>query len=451
MKRSFLLLFALINISLKAQTDTLLHGYNPKIYPTVLSAAENIAMPFLIDQHYVSYPNATAKDSTLTYYSLKYHVHNYYLNPTTGYYIASSLYTTYGINIFSKIWPTQIPNIFFKASDTSFYCYSDCVGYLTRLLSATGDTTATGNAYTNIMNTIRGVNTSPFAAKGYVATAYEFAAGFPTLPTKVTSGWQYVCGNVEADSINAYNHVLRTSINTYNGVRQGGFANSQAGDILAFGYSASQSSNGHVMVMEKSPQLLTNSALSTFFPSKSLASAQALLKKRHIYSVPVFDCSGLQAHFQDSRTLTSGIGHGTLLVFTDTADDAPLGFVFDTAQANYNPIHTDTLGSAVYAISVGRWVTGITTGIPSTSILTSISVYPNPGKNKLTISVDNGQWIANSEISIYNLSGEKVYSRELSTLHFPLSVDVSGWPNGLYIIKYTSENGNTSTLKWIKQ
>jgi len=429
------------------QTDTLLHGYNSKIYPSVISAAEDIAMPYLIDEHYISYPNATAKDSTITYYSLKYHVHNYYLNPTTGYYIASSLYTTYGINVFSKIWPTQIPNIFFKAADTSFYCYSDCVGYLTRLLSAAGDTTATGNAYTNIMNTVRGVNTSPFAAKGYVATAYEFAAAFPTLPTKVTSGWQYICGNVEADSVNAYNHVLRTSINSYNGVRQGGFALSQTGDVLAFGYSASQSSNGHIMVMEKSPQLLTNTTLAAFFPAKSLASAKALLKKHHIYSVPVFDCSGLQAHFQDSRTLTSGIGHGTLLVYTDTTDDAPMGFVFDTLQANYNPIHTDTLGSAVYVISVGRFINGSLTGMPTMgNINQSIRAYPNPGNSELNIVLpENTKGI----IEIYTTDGKFIL--EQNTISSLLKLNTQNWPRGLYIIKYLPDNGSRSILKWVKE
>ncbi len=446
MGKCFLLsLFALVGLSSQAQTDTLLHGYNPKIYPSVISAAEDIAMPYLIDEHYINYPNATVKDSTITYYSLKYHVHNYYLNPTTGYYIASSLYSTYGINVFSKIWPTQIPNIFFKSADTSFYCQSDCVGYLTRLLSATGDTTATGNAYTNIMNTIRGVNTSPFAAKGYVATAYEFAAGFPTLPTKVSSGWQYVCGNVEADSIDKYNHVLRTSINTYNGVRQGGFASSQTGDVLAFGYSKSQSSNGHVMIFEKSPQLLTNTTIAAFFPAKSLASAKALLKKRHIYSVTVFDCSGKQAHFQDSRTLTSGIGHGTLLVYTDTIDDAPLGFVFDTAQANYNPIHTDTLGSAVYAISVGRFINGSLTGFSPILNSPSILVYPNPGKNELNITLPEN---IKGSIEIYTADGKMIEER--TTISALLKLNTQTWPKGLYIIKYTC-NGYNSIVKWIKE
>jgi hypothetical protein len=448
MKKHFLVLFALVSsFVLQAQTDTLLHGYNSKIYSSVLSAAEDIAMPYLIDQKYISYPNATIKDSTITYYGLKYHVHNYYLNPTTGYYIANSLYSTYGINIFSKIWPTQIPNIFFKASDTSFYCQSDCVGYLTRLLSATGDTTATGNAYTNIMNTVRTANTSPFAAKGYVATAYEFAAGFPTLPTKVTSGWQYVCGNMEADSVNAYNHILRSVINTYNGFRQGGFASSQAGDVLAFGYSASQSSNGHVMVMEKSPQLLTNTTLSTFFPAKSLASAKTLLKKRHIYSVTVFDCSGLKAHFQDSRILTSGIGHGTLLVYTDTTDDAPLGFVFDTTQANYNPLHSDTLGAAVYVISVGRFVTTAPTGAIDMGIINpSIKAYPNPGSNMLNIELPSK---INGLVTIYNADGKVI--AEQNTTSTLLNLSTENWPNGLYLIQYKMDNGGNTAIKWVKQ
>ena len=217
----------------------------------------------------------------------------------------------------------QCPNALYDAATGTFNAQVDCVGYLTRLLSVTGDTSAAGNAYLNLINTIHTAHTAPFAARGYVATAYEFAVAFPTLGTGSSAGWQYLSGNVEPGIIDTYNHTKVASLNTYNGVRKGGFAAAQASDVLAFGYSAASSSNGHIMVLEKSPQLMNADSLRSYFPAQSTQNITALLAARNVYAVSVFDCSGQQAHFRDSRVLYSGIGHGVLMLLTDKSDDAP--------------------------------------------------------------------------------------------------------------------------------
>ncbi len=432
--------FALLNCnSVAAQTDSLFTGYNSTFYPSVLLAAKGVARPFLLMQKYTTLSGASISDSTISYKGARYMVHDYYLNPTTAYYVKSSQYSAYDISGFSTIWPTQFPNILFKATDTSYNCQSDCVGYLTRLLSATGTATTNGNAYLNIINTVKTANVSHFAAIGYVSTAYSFAVAFPTFPALVSNGWQYISGNAETSLVNTYNHTIQSSLGTYTGVRKGGFAQALPGDVLAFGYSASSSSNGHIMVLETAPQLLNADSMQYYFPSQSLAQAKSLLNTHHMYSVPVFDCSGQQAHFRDSRTLTSGIGHGKLLMLTSLSDDAPTGFIFDSLQVTYSTPHMDTLGTSVYAISVGRFVIATTTAVqPLEDRTTVFQVYPNPAKGIINIALNKPQ-PENSILRITDMLGKTAKQFRIDDQDF--TINVSDLKEGVYTISIAGKKG----------
>ena len=371
-------------IGASAQGIGLLPGYNAALYPTVLAAAKGVATPFLLQQGYLQMTGVTVTDTTLHYGSAAYTVQELYQNPSAGYYLPAAQYGTYGISHFAGIWPQQFPFVLYDAAAQTYRGHADCVGYITRLLSATGDTTDAGNAYINLMNTVHGAATTLFAYRGYVATAYQFGAAFPTLGAGNLNGWQYIAGAVVADSINNYNHSVRPQLGAYNGVRKGGFANAQGGDMLAFSYSPSSSFNGHVMILEKAPALLSADSVKAYMPAQSSANITALRTKYKVYAVPVFDCSGQQAHFRDSRAAQSGIGHGTLLVLTAPADDAPQGYIFSAGQVSGSAIHYDTLGSGVYAISVGRWKTAAGTGIAAPGAASAFGlIYPNPAGDVL--------------------------------------------------------------------
>jgi hypothetical protein len=327
-------------------------GYNASFYPTVLQAAIGLAQPFLVQEGYFSLPNVTTPDTSLLYNSVKYPTSEEYLNPTTGYYIPSSLYSYYGISSLSTIWPTQCPNAIYDTAKRLFTADIDCVGYGTRLLAAVGDATTTNNAYLNLMNTIHTNNITHFAYTGYVASAYEFAVSFPTLTTSPVPGWQYIAGGIEDSSINAYNKSQYSTTVTYVGANKGGFAQCQGGDVLAFGYGASASSNGHFMILENQPQLLNTAGLQAYYPSETTSDINALLAAYNVYAVNVFDDSGEEAHFNDSRKNYGGIGHGTLLILTTLSNDTPTGFIF----APTNSISYNLLDPSVFlAISVGRF------------------------------------------------------------------------------------------------
>ncbi len=341
----------------------LLPNYNSSFYPTVLSAAMGVGQPFLLLQGYAKLQGLTipnAAGNALVYNGQTYYAYEKYTNPGTAtdaiYYVNHSEYAAYGSSVFSPIWPKQMPNALYH-NDT-FSSYIDCVGYGTRLLSAVGSAQYSNNAYMQLMTGIRKKNVTPFADTGYVASAYEVAAAFPTLPTAANSGWMYVAGGVLPVQIDTYNHTLRKNIHKYTGVNKGGFAKAMAGDILGFGYPPGGESNGHFMVLSAAPVQLDAAGVKALFSNHNVPinNLDSLLGAYRIYAAPLFDCSGKNIHFNDSRKYTSGIGHGTILVLTDINTDVPQGFVFGPQNLNYGVLKTFTLGTTMYAISVGRYI-----------------------------------------------------------------------------------------------
>ena len=75
--------------------------------------------------------------------------------------------------------------------------------------------------------------------------------------------------------------------------------------------------------------------------------------------------------------------------------------------------------------------------------INNVSVYPNPVKDILNINNAN-----NSNIAIYNLSGQLVYTEQ--SYNDNVKVNLSGFNNGVYIVTVKSED-NISTHKIVKQ
>jgi len=79
--------------------------------------------------------------------------------------------------------------------------------------------------------------------------------------------------------------------------------------------------------------------------------------------------------------------------------------------------------------------------VPSPKVTT---LYPNPVSGTLNIDGDNLQ-----SILIYNMLGQTIWAGNATDSK--ISVDVSSFPNGLYIVQTTDKTGNTTMLKFTKQ
>ncbi|MCD4725966.1 MAG: T9SS type A sorting domain-containing protein [Bacteroidales bacterium] len=87
--------------------------------------------------------------------------------------------------------------------------------------------------------------------------------------------------------------------------------------------------------------------------------------------------------------------------------------------------------------------TACASSIDDININDYISIYPNPGKDILTISCKNGATI--DEVVIYNQTGQKVFEGELVNN----TIDVSSLPQGLYFI-HLQAGAQGATKKVVK-
>ena len=84
----------------------------------------------------------------------------------------------------------------------------------------------------------------------------------------------------------------------------------------------------------------------------------------------------------------------------------------------------------------------------------SIIVFPNPSSGIFVIATQREAKGKQSQIEIHTVFGEKVYlmdNGQLSIINSPLSIDLSAQPSGIYLIKITTEEGDTFSRKVIKQ
>ncbi len=333
------------------------NNYSDSFYNNVLSAAMGIAQPYLLQQGNISLPGVTVVDTSLVYDGVKYPTSNLYYTPRTiandGFYIAANQLPYYGAGKLSVIWPKECPNIFYDSTKTMFQSHTDCIGFGVRVLAAVGGTSVKNNAYLSFANGILKANICHFAAIGRAPNSYEMATSFATLGSNQISGWTYISGNLLLSSVNKYNHAQDSTLGVYNGGRKGGFGLSMAGDMLSFGDGPLSSSNGHTMFMANNPGLLNSTSLKTFFPTLSSSKINTFLSKNKVYQVNVYDdCDHL--HYNDSRATSkiTGIGYGTILIVTDTLDDAPIGYFFTPSTSlTYTPLDT----SKTYCICVARY------------------------------------------------------------------------------------------------
>jgi hypothetical protein len=358
----------LLNIALSsALAQALLPNYNSTFYPNVLQAAEGVAMPFLLQEQYKTLPAVTVKDdSLLVYNDITYAIRNRYLNPNAqynnGYYISLADYDNFGIpESEALVWPYRMPYALYNSATTTFNSTIDCVGYGTRVLSATGTANPAGNAYMQLMNTMHNNNDSPFAFRGYVASAYQIAVAFATLPTNVKHGWQYIAGNVEGNMVDSIDQksTSHKGLKKYTGISKGGFAKALPGDVLSFAYAPGGGYNGHFMVLEQAPVLLSATTVMSYYSAYLQVLVQqlnTLLQTYNVYAVSLYDSSGKNAHFNDSRKYMSGIGHGTILVLTDKATDTPQGYIFSPPKTAKAGLGTQFVGPHVLAVTVGRYI-----------------------------------------------------------------------------------------------
>jgi hypothetical protein len=97
---------------------------------------------------------------------------------------------------------------------------------------------------------------------------------------------------------------------------------------------------------------------------------------------------------------------------------------------------------------------GMSTGINELTDLSTIFVYPNPASDYIQVSSKSsgrqvGELNAVTHIEIYNLLGENIYGSQFIGNSSPITITISSFPSGLYVLKMTNNRG-TEFRKFVK-
>ena len=132
------------------------------------------------------------------------------------------------------------------------------------------------------------------------------------------------------------------------------------------------------------------------------------------------------------------------------ADNSTVTTLID-ASGNSN---TGTLTNFALSGTTSNWVLpgGVNTGNTCSPFLSTskfefssnISVYPNPSKDIFSIKSD-----ASGSIVIYDVMGKIIKTENLDL--GITNLDLSNYPNGIYLMKVINDSNQTKTMKLIKQ
>jgi hypothetical protein len=111
---------------------------------------------------------------------------------------------------------------------------------------------------------------------------------------------------------------------------------------------------------------------------------------------------------------------------------------YATFGASFPPNFPALYGKAPFFTIHGTALTSITN-----DDISKILIYPNPSNN--FINIDNAE---NSNISVYNIIGDKILTEKCSSKH--AVIDLSGLPSGSYILKILSDEIVTRKITIIK-
>jgi hypothetical protein len=82
----------------------------------------------------------------------------------------------------------------------------------------------------------------------------------------------------------------------------------------------------------------------------------------------------------------------------------------------------------------------------NTSALSTLSVYPNPTQGEVIIKAPTDENI--NTVKVYSITGALVYSKQYSTSLNEVKLNINQ-PQGVYMVRVTLNNGNTSIGKLI--
>jgi hypothetical protein len=160
--------------------------------------------------------------------------------------------------------------------------------------------------------------------------------------------------------------------------------------------------------------------------------------------------NGIAAHFNEYHINIASDSSGSYIYMAGT-------FFDDTVIAGSDTLLDRNGGTLPY---FARWNCGAQLNNEGVNELRDKSeeviVYPNPNNGLFQLGIRNGNALTsspnnnstsnyqvgiNNTVEVYNMLGEKVFSKSFSTFHSQLSIDLSSESGGIYLYRVINESG----------
>ena len=139
----------------------------------------------------------------------------------------------------------------------------------------------------------------------------------------------------------------------------------------------------------------------------------------------------------DLYVLDAGTENGNDYAY-DNEDTIPQNVI--TSKRNVAPFSDQRVGSIHIALQS-------ILHLDTYNLENSVSVFPNPTKNKITIlSRDFGM----SEVYIYNMLGNTVLEQSFPQSNTQIDLDLSALKKGIYLLRIVAQDGNIITKKLLR-
>ena len=146
--------------------------------------------------------------------------------------------------------------------------------------------------------------------------------------------------------------------------------------------------------------------------------------------------------------VTDGVNVFAIRIDSDTdipESAAPQGsFSVTGVGGQYDNSSPYDEGYQLFPCGVGSFVPESTTGLDENDFIASVSVYPNPFNNSLTVSIDME---GDCELTVMDCHGRELVN---TSINEKLTLSTDDWSYGVYMVKVTNLDGITKITKIIK-
>jgi len=146
--------------------------------------------------------------------------------------------------------------------------------------------------------------------------------------------------------------------------------------------------------------------------------------------------------------VTDGVNVFAIRIDSDTdipESAAPQGsFSVTGVGGQYDNSSPYDEGYQLFPCGVGSFVPESTTGLDENDFIASVSVYPNPFNNSLTVSIDME---GDCELTVMDCHGRELVNNSINE---KLTLSTDDWSYGVYMVKVTNLDGITKITKIIK-